>query len=302
MQDPRSKTVKGLGIAVVVLSVLSLLVSFGLIAVGSGVVATAEDTAAETTQALQENSLSEDISNFLEATQGLDSKTMLALGDYLSSLDVKQVHSLGDVVAQKDVKAITKFIKKTSGGLSNSDKSIVLDAFTNLSESNSKSVGEVLKGMNEDDLNDAIELMTSMSEGSLNQIISDAKSEGFDLTSKDVQQELAADIVGLGGSLLITLGIIGLVVSLLSLFAGILAIRNNDKPNKLTAAFVLSIFAAVCTLVTGRLVSMILLIVLAVYVGKVRSLRHQPDATVVGSGTAPNAAYSTGDAPLPPQL
>lgn len=302
MQDPRSKTVKGLGIAVVVLSVLSLLVSFGLIAVGSGVVATAEDTAAETTQALQENSLSEDISNFLEATQGLDSKTMLALGDYLSSLDVKQVHSLGDVVAQKDVKAITKFIKKTSGSLSNSDKSIVLDAFTNLSESNSKSVGEVLKGMNEDDLNDAIELMTSMSDGSLNQIISDAKSEGFDLTSKDVQQELAADIVGLGGSLLITLGVIGLIVSLLSLFAGILAIRNNAKPGKLTAAFVLSIFAAVCALVTGRLVSMILLIVLAVYVGKVRSLRHQPDAAAAGSGVTPNAAYNTGDAPLPPQL
>lgn len=305
MQDPRSKTVKGLGIAVVVLSALSLLVSFGVLAVGAGVMASAEDTAAETTQALQENGLSDEIGNLLDATQGLDSKTLVALSEYLSSLDVKQAQKLGDAVAQKDVKAITKIVNKTSESLTKTQKSIVLDAFTNLSKSNSKAIGDVLKDMDEQDLKDATELMLSMSNGSLSQIIGGALSEDQDLTNEDIQQKLTANIIGLGGGLVFALGITGLVAALLSLFAGILAIRNCANPAKLTAAFVLSILAAVCAFFIARLVSMVLLIVMAVYVAKLRSLRYRPDADGSGSGTAVGgsaaAAYDAGDAPVPPQ-
>lgn len=293
MQDPRSKTVKGLGIAVVVLSVISILVSFMLIAVGTGVIATADETAATTNEILEEAGVSKDISNLLEATEGLDGSTLIALGDYLGSLDVDQVHHLGDVMADKNVKAITKFINKTAGDLDASEKSIVLDALTNLNKNNSKTLGEALQAVEQNDLDDLSSLMVSMSSGSLGQIINDAKQESGQNSGKDVSQQLTSNVIGLGGGMLVALGIMGLIASLLALVAGILGICNNTKPSKLTGAFVLGIIAAICAFFTGRIVSMILLIIMTVYVSKVRALRNQPAAGEFSAGA--------GQAPVPPQ-
>lgn len=293
MQDPRSKTVKGLSIAVVVLSVISVLVSFGLIAIGTGVIATADETAAATNQVLEESGVSKDIANLLDATEGLDGSTLIALGDYLGTLDVEQAHRLGDAVAEKNVKAITKFINKTAGDLDAGEKSIVLDALTNLNKSNSKTIGEVLQSMNEDDLDGLPSLMVSMSSGSLGQIINDAKQESGDTSGKAVGQQLTSNIIGLGGGMLAMLGVMGLIASLLALIAGILGICNNTKPSKLTGAFVLSIIAAICALFTGRLISLILLIIMTVYIGKARSLRDQPAAS--------DSSAAANQAPIPPQ-
>ena len=69
---------------------------------------------------------------------------------------------------------------------------------------------------------------------------------------------------------------IGLFGYIAALVAGVLGLHNSAKPGKLTGAFAWTIIAAVLAMVTLRVVSLILLVVLAVYIYKVR--QQQPAA------------------------
>lgn len=84
----------------------------------------------------------------------------------------------------------------------------------------------------------------------------------------------ADDAIGLT---MLGLGILGfgagwvLLCSLLSLIAGIIGVRNHAKTEKLGSAFVWAIVGAVASLLSGRFITMILLIISAVYLNKIKN-------------------------------
>lgn len=61
-----------------------------------------------------------------------------------------------------------------------------------------------------------------------------------------------------------------IIVSVVSLIAGILALRNANKPEKLSVAFGLGIAGAVVNFLLGNLITTVLLVIMVVYVSKVR--------------------------------
>lgn len=62
----------------------------------------------------------------------------------------------------------------------------------------------------------------------------------------------------------------GLLCSIITMVASILGIRNYNKPDKLSGAFVWSIVGAIGAFLMGRLITAVLLVVAAVYINRVR--------------------------------
>lgn len=83
----------------------------------------------------------------------------------------------------------------------------------------------------------------------------------------------SSDLLGITA---VGLGIIGalivwsMICSAVALVASILGLRNYDKPDRLGGAFGWSVAGAVTSFLTGNIITMVLLIVSAVYIDKVR--------------------------------
>ncbi len=88
---------------------------------------------------------------------------------------------------------------------------------------------------------------------------------GSNLTTDDVTGVL----LGLGAVLMVY-SIFVVPASILALIAGILGVRNAAKPDKLGAAFVLTILAIILNVLCFQLITFILLIISAVFISKVR--------------------------------
>lgn len=68
-------------------------------------------------------------------------------------------------------------------------------------------------------------------------------------------------------------GVVGglvLIAKIVALIASILALRNADKPEKLGAAFVWAIIAAIISFLFGSIISCVLFVVSAVYINRVK--------------------------------
>lgn len=84
------------------------------------------------------------------------------------------------------------------------------------------------------------------------------------------------------GLAVLSLGVIAigtgwlLICAVVSMVAGILGMRNYDKPEKLGAAFGWTIAAAVLAFLSGRIVTTVLLVVCAVYINKLRNPQVNP--------------------------
>ncbi len=89
--------------------------------------------------------------------------------------------------------------------------------------------------------------------------------EASNLSSTDVFN-LAVLGIGVAGAFVIW----SMACSLVALVASILGMRNYDKPLQLGSAFGWSIAGAVTSFLTGNIISMVLLIISAVYIDKTR--------------------------------
>ncbi len=97
----------------------------------------------------------------------------------------------------------------------------------------------------------------------LSQAIAKSKTKG--VTSADGMAYLATvGSVGLG------LSVVALISSIVALIAGILGVRNADKPNELGKVFGLTIVAIILSVFYLNIVIVILLIISAVFINKVR--------------------------------
>lgn len=83
--------------------------------------------------------------------------------------------------------------------------------------------------------------------------------------------EGVASIVGLSLGVAMALLVWCMLCAAVSLIAGILGIRNHDKPEKLGAVFGWSIAGAIVAFLSGRIVTTVLLVVAAVYAHKLRN-------------------------------
>ncbi|WP_143412181.1 hypothetical protein [Arabiibacter massiliensis] len=88
----------------------------------------------------------------------------------------------------------------------------------------------------------------------------------YDMDSRDVAA-LGSFAIGLG--VVLTLG--SILCSAVTLVAGILGIRRYGQPDKIGAAFGWSIAGAIAALLTGRIVTVVLLVVMAVYLNRLRN-------------------------------
>lgn len=112
----------------------------------------------------------------------------------------------------------------------------------------------------------------------------------------DIDASDIADIVLLvSGGLAIMIGL-GAALSVVSLIAGIMAVRNYKKPEKMGALFGWSIAGAICALICGRVVSVVLLILQTVCVHKQRQIASGaiPAAPAMGAPAGQSAPYGYG--------
>ena len=91
----------------------------------------------------------------------------------------------------------------------------------------------------------------------------------YEYRSEYNANDIMGMLVGLGAILMVC-SILALPASILALIAGILALRNAAKPDKLGAAFVLTIIAIILNVLCFQLITFILLIISAVFINKVR--------------------------------
>ena len=99
-------------------------------------------------------------------------------------------------------------------------------------------------------------------------VIDEAYSQGSSvhgITANDVTM-----LVSLGIGTILAALVWSAICSALALVAGIVGIRNSSKQEKLGTAFGWAIAGAVMSFLTGRLITMALLIVSAVYLNKMR--------------------------------
>ena len=99
----------------------------------------------------------------------------------------------------------------------------------------------------------------------------DGTLESYGLTGEDAVG-LTAFVLGLGGMYFVW----AIICSIVALVAAILGMRNYDKVDKLGGAFGWAIAGAVFSFLCGNLVIMILLIISAVYINKVRKAPMVP--------------------------
>lgn len=99
----------------------------------------------------------------------------------------------------------------------------------------------------------------------------------------------------ISGGLAIMIGL-GAALSVVSLIAGIMAVRNYKKSEKMGALLGWSIAGAVCALICGRIISVVLLILQAVCVHKQRQIASgaAPVAPAMGTPMGQSAPYGYG--------
>lgn len=99
---------------------------------------------------------------------------------------------------------------------------------------------------------------------------SSAFDDSYYGTNGDFTASDASEMVAIGFTTIFALLGIALVVNIITLVAGIMAVRRYKQPEKLGAPFVLAIVSAILCFFGGGWISMVLFIVSAVYINKVR--------------------------------
>ena len=105
------------------------------------------------------------------------------------------------------------------------------------------------------------------------QDIRELRSLGIDIDARgdvEISPQLASDFTGVMFVLVAFISFLGLIAGAVSLVAGILGILRWQRPEKIQAVFVWAIVAAVFSLFIGRLISLVLLIIVAVEAYKYR--------------------------------
>lgn len=258
--NPASKTVHGLSVAITVLSAIGLIGVLLLAAVTIGGVAVYNSNEVQSELA---NATWDDVlgSASVEMSDKELEELAQAVGS-LESLDNDQVEPLVQLLkglGEGDASALhTLFAEHDT-----SEVSALVTAVASLSDSDIEKLSNDVSGVSAadlQDLRDAAKNVTPEDIATLQTLVSET-------TPQDAANSIMGMVAGLGAGV-IGLGLIAVV---LSLVAGILGMRNAYEPQRLGAAFVVNIIAAILSLLTGRIITLILHIIACVYISKVRN-------------------------------
>ncbi|MDO4182626.1 MAG: hypothetical protein Q4E12_03340 [Coriobacteriia bacterium] len=264
-ENPASKTVKGLSIAVIVLSALGMLLGLLLALVAVPISQTIDAAISES------GSITVEASTTLTAEE-VDA--LLSSDGALSSLTEEQATAVRNVL----------------GSLVSGDYTTLASMVDFTDATTLQGLVDLFASLTDTQIQD---IATKFNDPTLVTSLQDLRDQLAAMTPSDVQyaahmfEYLTPENVGtttkfLTATMFVVLGVIGIIVCAISLIAGILALRNAGKKEKLMGAFVWTIIAAIVAFFSARIVSMILLIILAVFINKVRS----------GEGvTPPTAGY-----------
>lgn len=298
-----AKVAHGLGIATLVLSILGIVVSLALIlgvgAVKSVVVEALEPSGNAIESFVETDSDLSQISDVAdEFIDWLGEANVKDFEAVAHSVTVKEINGFGKVVLTGDADKVEVALKgiESEYGLDIDAKGMA-KSITSLSPNAIKAFGGALSEMDKDDLND---LRSGLSMYDL-QYLEDFKNLKQSATNPESQQLVVDGITAVVIAVIVWM----IVAYVISLIAAVLTMRNCRKPEQLTGAFIWSIIAAVIGFFSGHFITMILLIIMCVYIAKVRKFRAQfADGAVVQPATPvveASPVQPTGSAPTPPQ-
>lgn len=297
--ESASRTVRGLSIATIVLSILGIVFGLGLGACSSTFTKAVEQelVAPVADEPLDFEGYMDDISDAMDEMTGA-SLTDISL--LIVNNDLSAVHELGQAVEGGNAAQIEKKLKsmaKESGA--DIDAHQLAISFVSLGVEDMRELGIALQQVTQDDYMDLILMFSGASSYYPN---TGAPSANY--TVGEFGETISKLIIVIIWFFVI-IDILGCAVTLV---ASVLSLRNAFDPNKLTGAFVWSIVGAVIALLGCRLITMVLLIINCVYIHKVRSARQAPAAPGDYAPPVPPAAQepqpapaADNAAPVPPQ-
>ena len=271
-QNPASKTVKGLNIATLILSILGALVFIlcmactGLI---QGYVNDHSDTlATEFSEAIQNGSVNMNVT--VDATDAAQLQQLAAALDSTGNKELSTIASMLSDLSKGNVVSTYNFVMNSDADSIIAAKNAVAD----MTDAELQAIADATSGATLDDLKELRSEAASVSDSQIT-----AAFQALDATTGG---DIVLQVNNLIGGSFQVLFAIGLILNIICIVASILALRNANNPEKLGGAFVMAIIAAIASFFGAALVSLILYIISAVYISKVRKgMPAQPQQPVI---------------------
>lgn len=286
--ESSSRTVRGLSIATIVLSILGIVLALGLGACSSAVVNTVEDQLVEpiADEPLDFDGYMDEISDAVEEMTGA---SLIDLSVVIANNDVDQLHKLGAAIELGDSTKVEKILKGMAkeAGVSIDEQELALSIMS-IGVDDTRELGRALQQVTQEDYIELIMLLDGNPVEFHHGAMNDSYSVG--------------EIAGIARGTILAISWVLIFISILgcavTLVAAILSMRNASNPNRLTGAFVWSIVGAAIALLSCRLVTMVLLIINCVYINKVRSFRTLPATAAAAAQAAPVPPFEQASQPV----
>lgn len=251
--NPASNTIKGLGIATIVLSAFALIISLASFAF------------VQPLGILIEEAIDLELYSEIPSTVVVSSSDIAKLEDAENALSALNKEELAGV--EQILTALAASDWKTVASLTDvSDPEKLqnlIDAAASLTDQDIQHFAEMTGSTEDiDDMKEARDWAASITPAQVRKI----SSAIADISASGISGAVSGFVIA-GINILILLAAICAVVSMI---AGILSTKNAYKPEKLGAAFVWCVIACILALCTARMVSVVVLIILAIYISKAR--------------------------------
>lgn len=295
-----AKTVRGLSVATIVLSILGIVLSLALTMLVGWMVNVAVDAyTSEQSSPLEsivepDSGLMDSVDDVNQLFEVLDNADIEDFELVLANAKVKEINAFGKVVQTADPKLIKTALDAFDDkyGLDIDTKEMT-EALTSIKPKATKAIGEELAEMDKDDVDGLLDILGYIDEEDI-----DSLPDMIDTLSETPEVKAAKSVIAAAISFFV-IAMIG--ASVVALIAAILSLRNCRRPEKLTGAFVWSIIAAVLAFFAAHWITMILLIITCVYVSKIRKFRLQQGSSVQSDASPVSPASSPAAGPVPPQ-
>ena len=249
--NPKSKTVRGLNVAVIILAVLGLIGCIALAAFTALVSTAVNENSADIAASIQNLNLDDEAVKVDIDTQDRESiDKALSTIEGFENVDTSKMIDLLQMLKEGDDQGILDMFTKDDGSLDE-----LITSFTGLSDAQLTELAASIEGVEASDLIGLRDLMVTVRASDLGNVSGKDVVEGTNILMTGISYTAIA---------------FGAVMILLSLIAGILGCKNAYEPKKLGSAFAMGIVGAAASLLCLRLVTMVLLIISCVQINKVR--------------------------------
>lgn len=268
-----SKTVRGINIAILAISILSVIL-LGIVACSGSVITSAinkyiDDNGSIAADIFEQvdSELVDDLGIFMDDLSSMSAQDVNNLGKAVSEIDASDLRGISQSLNEGDVSPLAALIAQGAqeanveldakgltqmlASLSRADMAELADEISTISETELSEIAIALQSVTPENMNDFRSLINGAQDGKIEQAT-----------------------VNFIWTFIFVAVIIEIIACVVAIVSAVLAMRNCREPQKLTAAFVMAIVSASLAFITGRLISMVLLIISAVFISKVRKVKE----------------------------